>query len=48
MRDDLTYVFNSVVGLSAVSEAGMQIRTCDAKILKEARIFIIVFLLTGP
>ena len=37
MQDDLhVYIFNSVLVLSDVPEAGMQIRSCDAKILKEA------------
>lgn len=39
MQDDIhIYIFYSVLGLSGVSEADMQIRSCDAKkkILKEA------------
>lgn len=37
VQDDLhIYLFNSVLGLSSVPEPGMQMRSWDAKILKEA------------
>lgn len=35
MQDGLC-IFNSVLGSSGIPEGGMQIRSCDAKILKEA------------